>query len=222
MKYADNADIRKRMYLANETRLPENLLLFRDFVALRDKNARILGYAHHAELIIEKCRLAGSTEWVDALLDALQQYLLPLAEKEMDVLQLRKKEHLLGLGECFCLEKDQILPWDVDYYTCMVEEDLGINQAAISEYFPLQTTIPAILDLFANLFALDFTCLPTKEITDYVWYEDIEIWAVWEKGEEATGAFLGYLYLDLLERPGKLRAEQNLTLQSVRPKALMK
>jgi len=209
MQYADNSETRKQMFFANAKRLPQNVGLFRDVIVLRDRKARLLGYENHAELMIEN-RLARSTAWVDQFLAQLQECLFPLAEKEVEALRRRKIMHL---GQ---RQEDQspvdLLPWDLDYYARLVEEESGVNMPLIAEYFPLQRTVSSVLHIFSKLFCLKFSQVSTEETT--VWHEDVELWAVWD-GEDGVGDFLGYLYLDLLRRENKYQGNQNVTLQSV-------
>ncbi len=215
MKYVDIVETRKQMYIANANKLPENVPLFKNVIALRDRAARLLGYKSHAERIIEH-RLAKSPEEVTHFLQELKESLLPLGSLEMDRLKAAKREDLRRGGPDKVLYPEDILPWDSDYYSRLVEEKSGADQVSVAEYFPLQSTVPAILDLFSSLFDFKLTEVPIEERKSYVWHEDVSLWAVWDgEGGREVGRFLGFLYLDLLERPNKPKAEQNITLQSV-------
>lgn len=57
---------------------------------------------------------------------------------------------------------------------------------------------------------------PRDERTATVWHPDVEGWAVWDARLEHDGAFLGYLFVDLLERPHKYRGNQSVNLRPVR------
>lgn len=47
-------------------------------------------------------------------------------------------------------------PWDYTYYTHLSLEDLQVEHVKISEYFPLQSTVPAILEVFTSCLQLRF------------------------------------------------------------------
>jgi metallopeptidase MepB len=93
----------------------------------------------------------------------------------------------------------------------MVENEYSIDEQKIAEYFPLQSTIEGMLQIFEELFGLVFIQIEgaerdkiseTGKGVDIVWHEDVKLFSVWDDEGEG-GAFSGYLYLDLHPRPGK-------------------
>ncbi|KAG9252681.1 peptidase family M3 [Emericellopsis atlantica] len=189
MQYAKNPATRKKMYI----------------ILLRDENARLLGYASHAAFRLET-RVAKSTEWVNTFVDELEQVLIPQGKKEMQALLAKRN---LDLPE----RSDSMPPWDYGYYHRLVLEDLNVDQNQIAEYFPLQKTVSAMLDIFASCLQLRFDLLDPELVADAIWHEDVQVWAVWDAREAFHGEFVGYLYTDLLWRPNKHKASQNVNLQ---------
>jgi metallopeptidase MepB len=108
---------------------------------------------------------------------------------------------------------DMMFPWDLPFYTRLVEEESNLDQDMIAEYFPLQNTVASMLDIFAHCLQLRFEKLPEK--THSTWHEDVDIWSVWDERTEEEGEFIGYLYADLLFRPNKYRGSQDVNLQCV-------
>ena len=53
LKYATNAETRKRLFIGNENKCNQNAPLLQEIIQLRDEAARILGYDSHAEFMIE-------------------------------------------------------------------------------------------------------------------------------------------------------------------------
>lgn len=53
LKYATNAETRKKVMVANENKCHDNVALFREAILLRDEAARVLGYDNHAQFRIE-------------------------------------------------------------------------------------------------------------------------------------------------------------------------
>lgn len=206
--YADNPETRKRLYISNENKLAENAPLFKDIVVLRDHNARLLGYKSHAEKRLQD-RVAPSTQWIDEMLARLCAELLPRGKQELDLLINKKRDHI-GRHE---VRAEEILPWDFNYYKRLVEEEQQIDQDKISEYFPLQTTVSAMLRLFAALFQFQFEPIAPPDLDGSTWHKDIEAWSVWDVRESHKGSFIGYLYSDILYREGKYKGNQNVNLQ---------
>jgi metallopeptidase MepB len=204
LQHARNPATRKRLYVANENKVPQNIGLFHETSVLRDKNARLLGYASHAAFRLET-HIAKTPTWVNNLLDELEQSLLPQGRREMQALLTRKKqENSYG--------SNSIPPWDYEYYSHLVLEDLDVKHTQISEYFPLQNTVLAMLDIFSSCLQLQF--VPFILTASSTWHEDVEAWSVWDQRDTTKGSFIGYLYTDLLWRPSKHKGSQNVNLQS--------
>lgn len=83
LRHAHSPATRKKLYLGNEQKLPENMALFKRAVLLRDQNARLLGFKSHAEFKLQE-RMAPSTEWVDDMLNRMREKLLPIGQGAME------------------------------------------------------------------------------------------------------------------------------------------
>lgn len=207
MQYAKNPATRKKMYVANEQKLPENVDLFKEILLLRDENARLLGYASHADFRLEN-RVAKSALWVNGFLNDLEKVLVPQGKKEVQLLlEKRRLDFPQGGG-------DSMPPWDYDYYSRVAMEDFHVRHDLIAEYFPLEETVLSMLDIFSTCLQLQFNLVVPPDSPGYsTWHEDVQVWSVWDKREETKGDFIGYLYADLLSRPNKHQGSQNVNLQ---------
>ncbi|KAJ0285610.1 hypothetical protein COL940_003455 [Colletotrichum noveboracense] len=194
-RYANNPETRKRMFAAYDVRLVENVPLYKEMIILRDENARMLGYRNHADFRIRE-RTAPSTEWVDDFLNKLIKNLMPKGKREIERLEAKKRSHL-------AVEEAEILPWDYQYYTRLLEEEANVEHDLISEYFPLQHTLSSMLGLFNQFLGLEFVPVPEEDLEGKLWAENIEVWSVWEGRGENKGEFVGYLYADIIWREGK-------------------
>ncbi|KAK1759084.1 hypothetical protein QBC47DRAFT_315112, partial [Echria macrotheca] len=220
IKFAENPETRETIYTARRNRLPENVPIFNRVIQLRDLNARLLGYKSHAAFRLKR-RMAGSTEWVDDLMENLKAGLLPLVSKDAGRLHAYKRSFLTSRSPRTDLgNPEEFLPWDFSFYTRLLhEQEYGVDVEAVSEYFPLQHVVDTMLKLFTSCLGLVFRKMPRQEVAQHIWHPDIDVFSVWEEAglgqgvEDKTGAFVGYLYTDLLFRDGKYRGNQNVNLQ---------
>ncbi|KAF5510323.1 Saccharolysin [Colletotrichum siamense] len=167
LQYATTPSSRKRVYVANERKVPENVDLFKQVIDLRDENARLLGYESHAAFRLE-ARVAKTTTWVNSFLDELEDVLLRKGREEMRaLLDIRKKD--------FPQDNDSMPPWDYDYYNRLLQEQIDVKHGQISKYFPLDYSVSAILDLFASCLQLQFVPLTADQKQHTVWHDNIQV-----------------------------------------------
>ena len=217
-KYAKVAETRRRAFVANENKCNENVPLFREAVLLRDEAARLLGYPNHAAFRIED-KMAKTPEAVNDFLNDLRTRLTEGGDAEIETLKSLKRQDLESRGE---KSDDHYYLWDHRFYDRLMEEkDYSLDRQLIAEFFPLQSTVEGMLNIFEELFGLVFMEItgadrddisPSGKGQDIVWHEDVQVFSVWnDKGE--GGGFVGYLYLDLFPREGKYGHAANFNLQ---------
>jgi metallopeptidase MepB len=218
LKFAKNPETRRKVFVANENKLNQNIPLFREAILLRDEAARMLGYPNHATLRIED-KMSKDPATVNTFLSDLRTRLAPGGVKERAHLLALKQKDEAARG----LTPDgRYFLWDHRFYDrMMVEQEYSIDETKIAEYFPLQSTVRGMLKTFEELFGLVFVELdeaerarlsPTGTAKDISWHEDVIIFSVWDDGSEGDG-FVGYLYLDLHPRQGKYGHAANFNLQ---------
>ncbi|KAH9212675.1 metallopeptidase MepB [Leptodontidium sp. 2 PMI_412] len=207
-----NPETRKRMFLGNENKCPDNVPLFQEMVELRAEHAELLGYKSHADLIIQN-RLM-TMDGVTALIDDIQEKTAPASESSRGKLRTLKRAHLLSQGVAEVDIDDRLFLWDQLFYMKLVEEqENDLDQNKIAEFFTLDETVRGLLENFETLFGVVFVELSEDsrrifmekqghDAAGMTWHEDVVIYAVWDE-EALGGGFLGYLYLDILKRQGK-------------------
>ncbi|KAF5534534.1 hypothetical protein FMEXI_11257 [Fusarium mexicanum] len=200
MRHAVRSETRRRFAVADQNRLPENVHRLASLVALRDKVARLVGFAHHAALkVVDK--MAPSVDYVEAQLHDLHRRLKPLAQAETDRLIQLKKRH--------CKEPvSELYSWDRAYYLHkQSRESFFVENELLAEYFETNHTLQGMLDVFRGLFCIDF-----KSIATSVWQENVVAYEVWVAPSEGV-RFLGHLYVDLFDREGKYRGAHHVLIQ---------
>ncbi|KAF2223891.1 metallopeptidase MepB [Elsinoe ampelina] len=218
LKHAKNPETRRKIFIENENKCNQNVPLFREAIVLRDEAARLLGYPNHAAFVIED-KMAKTPKTVDDFLGDLRKRLAPGGRDEIKKLQDLKEEDLKSRNE---KSDGHYYLWDNRYYnTLMLERDYQLDQELISEWFPLETSIRGMLQIFEEIFGLVFVQItgedrakvsPTGKGDDIIWHPDVQVFSVWDDASEGDG-FVGYLYLDLHPRDGKYGHAANFNLQ---------
>ncbi|PYI05624.1 zincin [Aspergillus sclerotiicarbonarius CBS 121057] len=202
---AKNPDTRKKMYLENNRKLAVNGPIFEEIVARRTSQSQFLGYHSHAALVLES-KIAKTPQWVESFLGQIRDDLVARGKAEVEVLQQHRLQDLQAQGQ----EAEGNFPaWDQMYYQRLVEKEFHIDHVQISEFFPLESTAAAMLEIFASLLGLRFESIAAQP--DQLWHESVQAFSVWD---EHTSEFIGYLYFDLLWRENKYRGNQNVAIEA--------
>ncbi|KAK5999972.1 hypothetical protein QM012_005060 [Aureobasidium pullulans] len=217
-KYATSSETRRIYYTAYDNRCPKNVSLVKEIMVLRQESAQLLGYTNHAAFRIED-KMAKTSESVMTFLDDLNSRLSTGVEAEVDELKKLKSQDLESRGR---VSDGKMYLWDQPFYNrMMLEKQSSVDRQQIAEFFPVETTVTGVLDIFSHLFGLVFEeivgedrdgLFTTGQGEDLVWQEDVQCYAVWDEDPEG-GSFVGYLYLDLYPRAGKYGGICNMNLQ---------
>lgn len=192
--YAKNPETRKTMQIAFLQRGgKENTERLSDALALRERQAKLLGFANYAEYGISR-KMAKTPKRVIDFMDELKDKLTPLSDKETLVLrEMKAKEQGIPL------EETKVEIWDLFYYHEMLMRDkYAVDQNKVKEYFPMDRVIKGVLDVYQAVLNLEFK-EPDKP---NVWHEDVIQYKVIDK---TNGKTLGVFYLDLYPRDGKYK-----------------
>ncbi|HET8886476.1 MAG TPA: M3 family metallopeptidase [Salinimicrobium sp.] len=191
MKYADNRELRKELAIAfgarafhnDENDNRQNVL---EIAKLRHKRANLLGYATHAEFVLEE-RMAKSPETVNAFLDELLSKAKPAADHEFS--ELQKFAHELDGIE-------QLQKWDSAYYAEKLKQKLfDLDDEQLKPYFELKNVIDGVFMVANKLYDLHF-----EEISDVEKYHpDVKTYNV----TDSAGNDIALFYADFHPRPGK-------------------
>ncbi|KAH8592044.1 peptidase M3A/M3B [Bisporella sp. PMI_857] len=209
---------RRKVFEAFENQHATNNTIFKETILLRDESARLLGYPNYAALRLESL-MAKSPENVQKFLKELATRLMPKAKQELEVLLTMKRNDTNA--EVDGSEPDRLFHWDFPFYNeQLLKQKYIVDSEEVSEYFPTQIVVRAMLDVFQVIFGLtieEFTDSERKllvkagEGSDCVWHPDVRVFGVWS-GRRSMGLFLGYLYVDLYPREGKYTHNANFSI----------
>lgn len=193
MQYADNRELREKLYKAmynrgNNNNEHDNKEIIKQLIFLRLEKANLLGYPTHADYVLEET-MAKSPKAVMTLLNDIWKYALPQAKKEAADLQgMIKKE-----GKNFKLQS-----WDWWYYAEKLrQERYALNEEEIKPYFEANNVRDGVFTVANKLYGIHF-----KERNDIPTYqEDVQAFDVLD----ADNTFIGTLYLDFYARDGRKR-----------------
>ena len=191
MKYADNRDLRRELYMAYNTKCMlggefDNTENVRKIANLRLKKANLLGYKSYADYELVDRMAENKTKVYDLLNKLLAAY-KPVAEKEYaDVQAYANKK-----GAYFAVQ-----PWDWSYYSeKLKDEKFSINDEMLKPYFELEHVKKGVFGLASRLYGIKFT----KNSNIPVYNPEVDAYDVTDE----KGNFLAVLYTDFHPRDGK-------------------
>lgn len=192
MTYADNRDLRQRLYMAYNTKCTHdnefsNIVIVKKIVNTRMKLSQLLGYKDYAEYTLKK-RMAENSDAVYKLLNQLLDAYSTTANQEYsEVQELARQQQ----GDDFVL-----MPWDWSYYSNKLKDKkFNINEEMLRPYFELEKVKQGVFGLAERLYGITFR----KNTEIPVYHKDVEAFEVFDK----DGKFLAVLYTDFHPRPGK-------------------
>ncbi len=193
--YADDRRLRERFHRAFVTRAADtgphagrfdNSPLVAEMLALRHEQARLLGFASHAEMRLAK-RMADSPKAVEEFLLDLARRARAQARSQLDEVT----EFASRLGA-----ETPLQPWDLAYYSEKLrEETLGINQEKLKPWLELGRVFDGLFLVAGELFGLRFKADESVE----TWHPDVRFFRVTDANDKP----LAGLFLDLYARSGK-------------------
>ncbi|MDP2169248.1 MAG: M3 family metallopeptidase [Rhodocyclaceae bacterium] len=191
MQYADDRELRARMYRAYATRASEfgnpewnNGPLIDRILALCAEEAAMLGFATYAEVSLTP-KMAESPAQVIAFLRDMAAKARPFAERDMAELQEFARDRL-GFGT---LES-----WDLAWVAeKLKQERYAFSDDEVKQYFPEPQVLAGLFRVIETLFGLKLEADSAP-----VWHPDVRFFRILRDGK-----LIGQFYLDLYARPTK-------------------
>jgi oligopeptidase A len=195
MTYADDAELRREVYQAYQTRASDqgphagqfdNSELMEQILALRHEQSRLLGFANYAERSLAR-KMAKSTNQVLGFLHDLAAHSRTQAQRELDELRrFAAEQH--GVAE--------LQPWDVAYYSEKLrQQQYAITQEEVKPYFPETRVVPGMFEVVGKLYGVSF-----HEVSGVdTWHPDVKFYEI----RDHDGSLRGQFYFDLYARQNK-------------------
>ena len=190
MKYSENRELRKQMWVAYNTRAVggefDNNEVVKKIVDLKMRKIKLLGYETYADYALEE-RMAKDRKTVTDFINSLLVPSIPFAKKEVAEVQKYAKEN--GFTET-------LQPWDFSFWSERLQkEKYSLNEELLKPYFQLENCIDAVYGLATRLYGITFHELDNVP----VYQEDVKVYEV----RNADGSHLALLYADFFPRASK-------------------
>ena len=194
MQFAESSPLRETLYKAYTTRASDqtpaefsqfdNSAVMREILALRQEEARLLGYLNFGEVSVV-AKMAKSPEEVVTFLRDLARRARPYAEK--DIADLRA----FAAGT---LHLPDPQPWDYAYIGEKLKEArYAFSEQEVKQYFPAPKVLTGLFRIVETLFEVTI-----RADSAPVWKPGVEFYRI-----ERDGQLLGQFYLDQPARTGK-------------------
>ena len=189
MQYAENRDLRERIYSAYVTRASEgeldNAPVIDETLKLRREAAALIGFDDYGSYSLAT-KMAESTEEVVSFLRELARKSRKMAESEVAELKAFAKANLAI---------NELQAWDVPF----ASEKLRLHTYAISDeelkpYFPEQKVLNGMFALVERLYGIAI-----REENAPKWHKNARFFAIYDKNSEKIAGF----YLDPYARAHK-------------------
>ncbi|MCG5515462.1 MULTISPECIES: oligopeptidase A [unclassified Ectothiorhodospira] len=195
MTFADDRELRREVYGAYVTRASDegphdrkfdNSEVMERILALRNEQARLLGYDNYAQLSLAT-KMAESPEQVVGFLTDLAERARPAAVQELETLNEFAREHL---------ELEDLQAWDLAYASEKLRQHAyNLSQEDLKPYFPVDRVLQGLFDLVERLYQVRIH----QETGVPVWHEEVRFYEI----QDPDGTPRARFYLDLYARSHK-------------------
>ncbi len=188
MTYLDDAELRKRFYLAYNTRATEegrnNRPLIGEILTLRREKAQLLGYVNYGDYVLED-RMAHSAGQAVAFEQDLKDKTQAAFEREMTQLQAFRDQQE---GHPKPLE-----PWDVRYYVEKQRKALfNFDEEELRPYFALEQVLAGLFEVCNRVFGIEVR--ENKEVQG--WHPEVKTYEIFKQGRMIARFFTDWFPRD--------------------------
>jgi len=191
LQYADNRELRKKIYMGyvsrgNNNNENDNKKVLAEIANLRVERAHLFGFNNHAEYVLDR-NMAKKPENAFKLLNKLWDAALPNAKKE--AAEMQKMIDKEG-------GKFKLASYDWWYYAEKVKKaKYNLDESELRPYFEINNVRDGAFELAHRLYGINF--IERTDISKY--HEDVQTWEL----QEEDGTHIGIFYLDYFPRASK-------------------
>ena len=195
LQFCDNRELRVRMYRAYATRASEfgkaewdNGPLIDRLLALRDEEAKMLGYGNYAEVSLAT-KMADTPAQVAAFQRDMAAKARPFAERDIaELREFARKE--LGM--------DALESWDLAWASEKLKQQrYSFSDDEVKQYFPEPKVLAGLFRVIESLFGVKLA-----PDTAPAWHPAVRFFRILS-GKGDDGKLIGQFYLDLYARETK-------------------
>ncbi len=190
MTFLEDRALREQLYRANVMRASAgpsaNADVIREVLALRREKAKLLGFAHFADLATDD-RMAKSGKDALAFVNELRAHLEPgFARENAELAAFARAEGHEGA----------LAPWDVAFWAERQRKALfDFDEETLRPYFPLDRVSQGLFEIAEKLYGISIERDPNAR----VWHPDVTAWTV----KDGAGSAIGSFFMDLFPRETK-------------------
>ncbi|ORX44127.1 Metalloendopeptidase family-saccharolysin & [Piromyces finnis] len=196
---ANMESTRKTVLTASHSRCKdENLPLFKEILATRQKMAELLNYDNHSNFMLSQnmCKnLDNANQFLYNILNPLKPVLHQELQKLLEIKKKTCEKHNWSYD-------NELHLWDISYYERILkDEEYSVDDVKVSGYFPVENVISGILSLYQEILHIKFEKVETE-----LWHKDVMMYAVYDNHNvpyDQKGDNIGFMVLDLFPRDGK-------------------
>lgn len=195
MSYVASEDVRRKMlFLFQSLCADTNMKILLNLVKFRAKEANLLGFKSHAEMILTDS-MAGSPSRVYQFLDTVYK-----------TLDLPAKNYILWLKKfktVYCIldntKEPVVYEWDCQFLKTKMSKIYNVDFVELSKFFKTLSVVDKIIGIYQKLLGLRFEKVDTRN-SNLVWHEDVLLYSVYNSFDDN---YVGKVYLDLFVREHK-------------------
>ena len=199
MRYINNNKIRQELEQYKNNQFKDNIENIARLLVLRNKKAKLLGYKNYSDFK-SKYHMAKNSDNIKDFLNDLIVKLDYRFSKEMDTIKKIKAKESYDKN---------INSWDVDYYIVKWKKKYGLDGQYIKQFFPIDHVIKTIFEIYQELFMIKFE----RSHENNTWNSNVVNYNIYDVSKNNNKQLIGYLYLDLFQRTGKIKQTRSFILR---------
>ncbi|GAV05410.1 hypothetical protein RvY_15550 [Ramazzottius varieornatus] len=175
----------------------------KDLLDARNELAHLVGKKSYSERANQES-IFNNVGTITSFLNTLSEKIAPIAKEEY--------VQMLALKKRLSPQATEVYPWDTAYLTALLrkEGDSGMDNAKLSQFFPLGACIDGLSHLFQSIYGVRLAVEDTS--AEDLWSPDVYKLSARDENDEV----LGYIYCDLYERAGKAHQDCHFTIRGGR------